>query len=96
METQKTVSGTTEEDIWKMIAVDLTPDVFNYDVQINLNDHPVDLLIDIDLGGGFEGGYTLTQFKAAVLVASDFKFAVHDENFIDNIGKFFGMEDVET
>ncbi|MEO6150206.1 MAG: hypothetical protein ABIN95_08075 [Mucilaginibacter sp.] len=96
MENENVVSGNTEDGIWKKIAAELTPDVFTYDVQINLKERPVNLSIDIDLGGGFEGGFALTQFSAPVTVASDFKFAVHDEGFIDEIGKFFGMQDVET
>ncbi|RCH55056.1 hypothetical protein DJ568_09795 [Mucilaginibacter hurinus] len=95
METQKVVSGNTEGDVWNKIAADLKPDVFNYEVQINQGTHVVDLSIDIDLGGGFEGGFALTLFKAPVSVSSDFKFAVHDEGFIDEIGKFFGMQDVK-
>ena len=56
----------------------------------------MELMIDIDLGGGFEGGYALTSFTARVAPEHDFRFALHHQGLIDTAGKFFGMEDVVT
>ncbi|MBS7564268.1 hypothetical protein KHS38_07610 [Mucilaginibacter sp. Bleaf8] len=97
MKNIKTVTGTTEQEIWPVIEADLADDdVLNYEVLINQSGRQVILTIDIDPGGGFEGGYEITELKAPVGIAHDFRFGVHDVDFIDEIGKFFGMEDVKT
>ncbi|MCW3109070.1 MAG: hypothetical protein JWQ09_3576, partial [Segetibacter sp.] len=47
-----------------------------------------------DLGGGFESGYETTTLTAPLHALTDFRFAIHEEHFTDEIGKFFGMQDV--
>lgn len=98
MEDQKLITGTTEQEVWQQVEADLTADddVLSYEALLRQNNKDVLLYIDIDPGGGFEGGYELTQFSAPVSVDSDFKFAMHDEGFVDEIGKFFGMDDIQT
>ncbi|MGB6221597.1 hypothetical protein [Haloferula sp.] len=92
----KTFSGNNESEIWKQIAADLgSTEIFDYHAQINQGGHQTILIIDIDWGGGFEGGFELTIFSARLTSSSDYKFAIHNEEFIDEIGKFFGMQDVE-
>lgn len=62
--------------------------------------------IEVDLGRGFESGFQATSFIAPVPIqfttfssrineTKNFRFALHDEDFIDKVGKFFGMEDVK-
>ena len=51
------------------------------------------LEIDIDLGGGFESGYETTVFSADLHTAPAFRFAIHEQHFTDEIGKFFGVEE---
>lgn len=68
---------------------------------------PVYLVIDIDPGGGFESGFELTSLSADIPTqftgftthlteSKHFQFSVHRQDMFDRIGKFFGMEDVET
>lgn len=94
METDKTYIGTTEDEIWQQIAADINDDTLEYRALIQQNDKQITLDIDIDLGGGFEGGYATTSYSAP-LAGHHFKFAVHEEHFTDEIGKFFGMQDIE-
>jgi hypothetical protein len=97
MEDLKVVTGNTEQEIWPVIESDLSAgDILDYHILIRQDNAETDLYIDIDLGGGFEGGYEITQLKASLSIPHDFKFAIHDEDFIDKMGKFFGMQDVET
>ena len=98
MEDVKVISGSTEQEIWNVVEADLTAeeDLLSYDVVIEQGDQQIELFIDIDLGGGFESGSQLTQLTAPLSVTDDFKFAIHHEGFLDTIGKFFGMEDLET
>jgi hypothetical protein len=98
MDTAKIIKGQTEDEIWQQISADLTRegDILEYDVMIEQGGTQILLDIDIDLGGGFEGGYESTMLRAPLHTEQDFRFAVHHQGFIDEIGKFFGMQDVET
>jgi hypothetical protein len=95
MKTQHIITGHADEKVWGEIGLDLSKEEnqFEYDIIIDKNHHKVNLDIEIDIGGGFESGFSSTVF-AAQLPETDFKFAVHEEHFIDEVGKFFGMEDV--
>lgn len=95
MKTQHIITGHADDKVWKEIGLDLTKDEnqFEYDIVIDKNHHKVSLDIEIDMGGGFESGYSSTIF-GAILDETDFRFAVHEEHFIDEIGKFFGIEDI--
>ncbi|WDF56464.1 hypothetical protein [Mucilaginibacter sp. KACC 22063] len=96
MEDTKIITGNTEEDVWSVIAEDLSSeeDLLTYDAEIHQGNKIIQLFIDIDLGGGFEGGSEFTQLVAPVSGAADFRFAIHEEHFVDEIGKFLGMQDV--
>jgi len=95
MKTRSTVAGKNDSEIWQQIEADLKKEEneFEYDIVIEKDGHSISLDIEIDMGGGFESGYSTTIFAAA-LNETDFKFAVHEEHFIDEVGKFFGMEDI--
>ncbi|MBC7425803.1 MAG: hypothetical protein H7321_04640 [Bacteroidia bacterium] len=96
MEESKVISGSTEQEIWSQLQADLFTDILNYNAVLKLNGKEVSFYMDIDLGGGFEGGSEFMQFKAPIHKSSPFRFAIHDKNFVDVIGKFFGMMDVEV
>lgn len=71
------------------------PDFLFYHKTFNIETNILELLIDIQLGAGFEGGYARTNIKSMLLAEPTFRFAIQDEDWLDEIGKFFGMEDVE-
>ena len=109
METHKIIRGDTEQAIWDEVASDLgnISYPFLYAVNIQEADKSVFLNIEVDMGGGFESGFQSTSLTAPIPIRfstlssrisehKDFRFALHDEDFIDKLGKFFGMEDVET
>ena len=98
MEPYKTITGDTEDEVWKQITADLDTeeDLFEYYALIEQGNREIKLAIDIDLGGGFEGGYETTSFTALLPNYHGFKFAIHEDSFIDDIGKFFGLQDVEV
>ncbi|WP_207420875.1 hypothetical protein [Desertivirga brevis] len=84
------------EAAWRKIELDLLKeDVLDYEAVIPARGREVVLDIDVDLGGGFEGGYASTSFSAILSDSTTFRFAIHREDFIDEIGKFFGMQDVK-
>jgi hypothetical protein len=96
MDDQRIISGKNEQAVWPLIEASLNTDEFTYDVLIEQGGKRIQLYIDIDPGGGFEGGSELTQIKAPLPVNNEFRFAIHHQGFIDSVGKFFGMQDVET
>lgn len=96
MEIEKIISGNTPEEIWSQIDEDLKANEFSYTAVINYQGSKIIFDIEIDPGGGFEGGYQTTTFRSEVQHAGDFQFAIHHQGLLDEIGKFFGMQDIET
>lgn len=108
MENYKIIKGNTDSEIWEQVRKDLDTISypFVYWINIQLNEHSVFLNIETDPGGGFESGFQSTTLTAPVPVqfttlstrineSKNFRFALHNEDFIDKLGKFFGMEDVK-
>ena len=92
----KVIKGETVESMWQQVRSDFEgEDLLGYHVLLDNGNHVVELDVDIDLGGGFEGGYEITRFISRLPGTNDFKFALHKEDFLDEIGKFFGMQDVK-
>lgn len=94
-------------DIWQQVAADLEnihfP--FTYGANIQHNEFSVMLNIESDAVGGYEPAIPVTGFTTPISIqftslsarineSRDFRFAIHDQGFIDKLGKFFGMEDV--
>lgn len=95
MPEQKIIKGTDEDAVWQQLNLDLkNNDLLRYNAAIEQGGKRLFLDIDIDLGGGFESGYATTTLTAPVRTTNGFKFAIHQQHFIDDIGKFFGMQDV--
>lgn len=96
MKIEKIISGNTPGEIWNQIAEDLRANEFSYAAVIDYQDTKIIFNIEIDPGGGFEGGYQTTMLRGELQHAGDFKFAIHHQGLLDEIGKFFGMQDIET
>ena len=90
-------SGETEAEIWQQVTADLQQqgDLLDYAAELNQNGRIIYLDIDIDLGGGFESGYATTRFLVPLFSNPALRFHIHPEDWISEIGKFLGMEDVE-
>lgn len=97
MQEQRHITGHNEDQVWAQLERDLTqtPDLLQYRAVIEQQNKTVLLDIDIDLGGGFEGGFATTILSARFPNPDGFRFALHEEDFFDDLGKFFGMQDVE-
>ncbi len=96
MEIEKIINSENPDEIWKQIDEDLKTNEFSYSIIINYQNSKIFFNIEVDPGGGFEGGFQTTTFRSQVEHAGDFKFAIHHQGFLDEIGKFFGMQDIET
>ena len=92
----KIIKGQNEEEIWQQVRPDFEgEELLGYNVLLETPTSLVELDVDIDLGGGFEGGFEITRMVSKIPATNDFKFALHKEDFLDEIGKFFGMQDVK-
>lgn len=96
MDVKNIISGNTEDDIWQQVSTQFQsdPNLLSYNAIIHQGNRQIVLDIDIDLGGGFESGYETTTFTSHLSNEPGFKFAIHKEHFTDEIGKFFGIQDV--
>lgn len=96
MNNENLIKGNSEDEIWQQITEEFNqnPDPLEFTAVIQHQGHRIILDIDIDLGGGFESGYETTTLTAPLATLTDFRFAIHEEHFTDEIGKFFGMQDV--
>jgi hypothetical protein len=92
---EKLITGQTTEEVWEQINTDFaTLDSLNdYHIVIEQAGRHITLDIDIDFGGGFEGGYEITALTAP-LPPTSFRFAIHPQDFLYEIGKLFGVQDV--
>ena len=97
MAEEKLISAPDEESLWLKLTADLSaiPDLLEYHATLQQDEMRVLLDIEIDPGGGFEGGYGYTSFSSFLFMGGDFRFAIHQQSFVDEIGKFFGMQDVK-
>ncbi|MXV52248.1 hypothetical protein GS399_14815 [Pedobacter sp. HMF7647] len=97
MDQTLTFSGNTEDEVWTQLnsALVANNDSFQFHAEVNQAGKTTIIDVDIDPGGGFEGGYETTTLSAVVSPENDFRFAIHPESFVDEVGKFFGMEDIE-
>jgi hypothetical protein len=97
MENLVRISGKTEAEIWQQVASDLAQkgDILEYAAQLVQSHTDIYLNIDIDLGGGFEGGFETTSFMAPLAETNPFKFHIHEQNWVNEIGKVLGLEDIE-
>ncbi|MEO6188001.1 MAG: hypothetical protein ABIO82_07365 [Ginsengibacter sp.] len=93
---EKLISAGTTSEIWTQIASEIENNDPGYSFIINYESRKIFLEIDIDPGGGFEGGYQFTKIKSQLFHCGEFRFSMHHEGLLDEIGKFFGSEDIET
>ncbi len=95
MNQRKNITGDAQE-IWQQINTDFISgnDLHNYHVSIQHEDRNIDLDMVSSPGGSEEGGYDVTTLSAALPAHTNFSFAIHPEDFLNKIGKLFGMEDV--
>ncbi|MEO6290004.1 MAG: hypothetical protein ABIO76_08795 [Ginsengibacter sp.] len=93
---EKLITSGNIDEIWQQVTEELDNNELGYSFIINYENRKIFLEIDVDPGGGFEGGYQFTNFRSLLESPGEFRFALHHQGLLDEIGKFFGMEDIET
>lgn len=96
MENEKVFKSYSADQAWAKITEDFeaNSEILEYAVRIDEAGCSITISIDIDLGGGFEGGYAVTRFVSDLKSFDEFRFSLHHQGFIDEIGVMFGMQDL--
>ncbi|WP_242916182.1 hypothetical protein [Pontibacter liquoris] len=97
MDNIKEFTGATEAEIWQQVAADMAAQkgIIRYTAMLHQGGYHTLFDLDIDLGGGFESGISTTTFKAAVPARVPLRFHLQEQDFLHEIGKALGMEDVK-
>ncbi|GAB3229172.1 hypothetical protein GCM10027346_14430 [Hymenobacter seoulensis] len=93
----RTFTADTEAALWQQITADMAQqeNVLDYSADLHQGGYHIWFELDIDLGGGFEGGYEFTTFSAVLPGRPSFHFALHKQDWVHEIGKVLGLTDVE-
>lgn len=97
MEDTIQIQGADAKAVWPELKKHITaePSLLRYKARITQGKWPILVFIDIDLGGGFQSGISTTSISARLSKDPGFRFAIHRERIIDELGKLLGMQDVE-
>ncbi|SMB87947.1 hypothetical protein SAMN00120144_1112 [Hymenobacter roseosalivarius DSM 11622] len=97
MDTPRVFSADTEDALWQQVTADINQqsELFEYDAELVQAGYHIRMAIDIDLGGGFEGGFETTAFTALVPNQTPLRFAMHEQDWVHEIGKLLGLTDIE-
>lgn len=97
MENIKRFTGENEAAIWQQVADDMVQEgqFFRYTAILSQQGQDTLMDIDIDLGGGFESGISITTFRTPLRQPVSLRFNMHEQDFLNEIGKVLGMEDIK-
>ncbi|MBG8554151.1 hypothetical protein [Hymenobacter guriensis] len=91
------LSADSEDALWQQVTADMArlESPLDYQVLLRQSNYEILLEIDVDLGGGFEGGYEFTTLSAAIPADVPLRFSLHKQDWVNEMGKLLGMEDIE-
>lgn len=94
-EEEKVIIAPNEEQLWQKLISDFEtdPDPLEYHVILEQQERRVILDIYNNHAVGFEA-VEYTSFSAYLYSRNNFRFAIHSQSFKDELGKFFGMQDL--
>lgn len=94
----KSFKGSSLDEAWQQLQTEVTwaESPGNYRAVIHTGKHDINLEIVSSPGGNDEGwGFEQTTLSASLPANNIFHFAIVPEDFLNRIGKFFGMQDVK-
>jgi len=95
MDEEKIISAPTEEQLWQQVIADFKedPDPLEYNTVLEQQGRRVILDIYNNHAVGFEAA-AFTCFNTFLHNKNNFRFGIHTQSFTDEVGKFFGMDDL--
>jgi hypothetical protein len=96
MEETKVINVDNVQEIGNALAPDFATGtgLHDYHVALHLNGYIINLDISSSPGGNVEGGYESTSIRAALPAHPGFVFVLYPEDFLNRLGKLFGLQDV--
>ena len=94
-EEEKIISATSVDQLWQEVISDFEadPDPLDYHVVLEQQERRTILDIYNNHAVGFEA-LAFTTFSAYLFGRNNFRFAIYNQGFKDELSKFFGMQDV--
>lgn len=94
-EEEKVISASTEDELWQEVISDFKtdPDPLEYHAVLEQKERRVILDIYNNHAVGFEA-VAYTSFSAYIFGRDNFRFTINTQSFTDELGKFFGMQDI--
>jgi hypothetical protein len=92
------ITGNSADEVKQLIQTDLAAAgvINDYQAVIKQGNTTTYLTIQVQLGGAEEGGYELTILRTPFHHTGVFQFQIYPQDFLQEVGKFFGMEDIQT
>ncbi len=70
-------------------------EIHNFHADLTVEGQVIKVDMASSPGGGFEGGYGSTRLSTVLPSKTEFEFVVYPDDFLNKIGKLFGMEDTQ-
>ncbi len=98
MSQERYFTGSSTQEIQQQLQTDFAAIgvIKDYTAVIKQGNASTHLTIQVQLGGAEEGGYELTILKTTFDYPGNFQFHIYPQDFLQEVGKFFGMEDIKT
>jgi hypothetical protein len=95
MQDRQIIAVENTDGIWNGLLPDFSQGtvINDYHITLQVGGHAIDIDISSSPGGNIEGGYETTSIKALVNAVTDFHFVLYPEDFLNRIGKLFGLQD---
>ncbi|OON69776.1 hypothetical protein [Hymenobacter sp. CRA2] len=93
MSYSRTFRAETEAELWPQLHADLTTtDLVDYQADLDQGPYQLQLELQVDAAAGT---YSYLKLAARVPGRPLLRFALHEQTWLQEIGKLLGMEDVE-
>lgn len=98
MQVAKTIAGNSTEEVWQQLQADFDTLITfsDYSIQIEQENHHIELSLGVHQGGSEEGGYEYTTLTAPLSIRNEFFFSIYPQDVFTEIGKLLGLEDITT
>ena len=97
---RKSIFGPSKDEIWTQIATDIDGEFIEggfWGKDVLIYKHGEwQILLDTYVVSAGTSSYTVTRMRAPFVNKDDLYFKISREGFFSSIGKFFGMQDIET
>ncbi len=97
MQERRTIIAGDIDGAWSQMLPDFETGsgMHDYHVSVQTLLHTIEVDIVSSPGGGYEGGYGNTRIHSFIAAHPGFVFVMYPEDFLNRIGKLFGLQDIK-